>query len=127
MKKQTFRPEKVGQQVLREIAQLMQFEVKDPRLECVNIVDVEMSRDLSHAKIFFSVLEETRDIEEILAGFEKCKGYLRTKLGKLLKLRIIPDLHFVYDQSLAYGNHLSMLIDSALKADKKISTEDNDG
>ena len=115
------RSRRVGEQIQRELAQLIQMEVKDPRVKWVTISAVKVSKDFSHALIYFTVLgdyNETVD-KNVLAGLEKASGFLRRELGRRIKLRIIPELHFKYDDSTVRGTHLSSLIDAAIAADKK--------
>lgn len=115
------RSRRVGEQIQRELAQLIQMEVKDPRVKWVTISAVKVSKDFSHALIYFTVLgdyNETVD-KNVLAGLEKASSFLRRELGRRIKLRIIPELHFKYDDSTVRGTHLSSLIDAAIAADKK--------
>ncbi len=115
------RSRRVGEQIQRELAQLIQMEVKDPRVKWVTVSAVKVSKDFSHALIYFTVLgdyNETVD-KNVLAGLEKASGFLRRELGRRIKLRIIPELHFKYDDSTVRGTHLSSLIDAAIAADKK--------
>ena len=93
---------------------LLQFEVKDPRVGMVTITEVEVSGDMSHAKIYYSAAEGTKELQK---GLEKSAGFLRTQLSKRLLLRTVPQLHFVYDASIDRGMKLSKLIDEALAPD----------
>ena len=108
MPKDYSRTRRVAEQVQREMAQLVQQEIKDPRLGLVTISAVKLSKDMSHANIFFTVLDDNHPIEEGAAGF------LRHELAKRMQLRIVPHIHFKYDESISYGNELSALINKAL-------------
>lgn len=119
MPKDYSRTRRVGEQIQREIAQLVQQEIKDPRIGLVTISAVKLSSDMSHANIFFTVLDggdqaEKHPIEETLKVLEGASGFLRHELAKRMKLRIVPHIHFKYDESIAYGNDLSALINKAM-------------
>lgn len=115
MPKDYSRTRRVGEQIQREIAQLVQQEVKDPRIGLVTISAVKLSSDMSHANIFFTVLDgDEHPVEETLKVLEGAAGFLRHELAKRMKLRIVPHIHFKYDESIAYGNDLSALINKAM-------------
>jgi len=131
MPKDYSRTRRVGEQIQREIAQLVQQEIKDPRIGLVTISAVKLSRDMSHATIFFTVLDETHPIEETLKVLEGAASFLRHELAKRMKLRIVPHIHFKYDESITYGNELSALINKAVgmeNPDNRMSdiSDDND-
>ena len=115
-KKSSHRPERIGDQIQRELARLIQAEVRDPRLNHITLIDVDMSPDLSHAKIFFSTFKET-EVAPALEAFKKAAAFLRRKVGSAVKLRIVPELHFLYDESILKGQKLSALIDEAIESD----------
>jgi len=108
----------VGEQLQRELATLIRDEIGDPRLGMVSISAVEVSRDLSHAKVYFSTLGEQREADASLEVLQGATGFLRHLLGKRLVMRHVPQLHFKQDHSLEQGAHLSALIDSAVRADQ---------
>ena len=111
MAKDFSRSDRVAEQIQRELADLLQFEVKDPRVSMVTLTDVEVSGDMEHAKIYYSALADT---PELRLGLEKSAGFLRSQLSKRMLLRSVPQLHFVYDASIEHGMKLSKLIDEAL-------------
>ncbi|HEY8084306.1 MAG TPA: 30S ribosome-binding factor RbfA [Methylophilaceae bacterium] len=115
MAKEFSRSQKVAEQIRRELADLLQFEVKDPRVVGATITEVEVTGDLAHAKTFFSTRE---DAAAALAGLEKAAGFLRSQLAKRLMLRTVPQLHFVHDTSIERGFQLSQLIDKAVSEEK---------
>ena len=115
MPKDFSRTRRVGEQIQREIAQLIQQEIKDPRIGLVTISAVKVSRDMSHATIYFTVLDEAHPVEETLKVLDGASGFLRHELAKRMRLRIMPHLHFKYDESIAYGNELSALINEAME------------
>lgn len=111
MAKDFSRSDRVAEQIQRELADLLQFEVKDPRVGMVTITEVEVSGDMAHAKIYYSAKEGTAELQK---GLEKTAGFLRSQLSKRMLVRTVPQLHFVYDASIDRGMRLSKLIDEAL-------------
>jgi len=105
---------RVAEQIQRELADLIRLEVKDPRVGMVTLVGVDVSPDYAHAKVFFTLLGEPAQIEAASAGLNHAAGFLRSELGHRLRLRGIPQLHFVYDESVERGARLSRLIDEAV-------------
>ena len=121
MEHESSRTRRVGEQIQRELAQLIQLEVKDPRVKWVTISAVHVTRDFSHATVYFTVLGKNADEidSSVEAGLYKAAGFLRRELGHRIKLRTIPQLHFKYDDSTERGNKLVNLIDQAIASDKK--------
>jgi ribosome-binding factor A len=117
-KKTTHRPQRIGDQMKRELAQLLQFEVSDPRLNGVTIIDVIMSKDLSNAKVYFSILNE-EDVPEAKAAFKGATGFFRKQIAGLMDLRIVPQLSFMYDASILNAQKMSTLIDQAIAQDNQ--------
>ncbi|HYN78311.1 MAG TPA: 30S ribosome-binding factor RbfA [Lamprocystis sp. (in: g-proteobacteria)] len=110
------RTERIGAELKRELYQVLRDEVQDPRLANITVHEVRVVRDLSHAKVFFTcftadadVPEQTRLLNGTLAGF------VRHALAQRVRLRIMPQLHFVYDESIRAGEHLSNLIAKAVE------------
>ena len=89
------RTDRIAQQIQRELAELVRLEVNDPRVRLVTITGVEVANDYSHAKVFFTRLDGKR--EEAQHGLERAAGFLRSQLAHSLKLRVMPQLHFVYE------------------------------
>jgi len=114
VKKGQGRPQKLGDQIQRELSDLLQRELRDPRVGMVTITSVDVSPDLSHAKVFFTILEKDK-LPETGAGLKRSAGFLRSQLAKRIKMYTTPELRFVYDESVERGDHLSRLIDSALR------------
>jgi len=120
MAKEFSRSQRVSEQIQRELADLLQFEVKDPRIGMITITQVEVSGDLAHAKVYYSAPvadQALQNAAEIQKGLEKSAGFLRGQLAKRMLLRTVPQLHFVYDSSIDRGMRLSKLIDEALAPD----------
>lgn len=113
------RHEKVGDQYQKEMAQLIQQELKDPNLPMLTTVTaVEMSTDLSHATFYISVFGDEEKKQAALKSLEKAKGFLRKSLASRVRLRIVPELHFKLDQSLEYGLSMNQLIQATLEKDE---------
>ncbi|HEY8353934.1 MAG TPA: 30S ribosome-binding factor RbfA [Methylophilaceae bacterium] len=113
MAKEFSRSNRVAEQLRRELADLLQFEVKDPRVSMVTITEVEVSGDLAHAKVYYSAPAASAELQ---TGLEKTTGFLRSQLGKRMMLRTVPQLHFIYDVSIDRGMRISKLIDEALSS-----------
>ena len=116
------RSDRIASQVQRELARLVQHGVKDPRLSSPSILEVEVTKDLSHAKVYFSVLDP-EDAEQSLQALTRASGYLQREIGKVLKARITPRLKFIYDDSNIRGRNISDLIDSAIARDEFNSSD----
>lgn len=109
---------RVADQIQRELADLVQNEIKDPRVRQITITAVEVTRDYSYAKVFYTTLCNKEENVLVEKGLEHAKGFLRTHLAHRMKLRITPQLHFVFDASVERGVRLSKLIDDAIAQDK---------
>lgn len=112
------RTRRINEQMQRELAQLIQQEIKDPRIGMVTVSAVEVTRDLSLARVFVSVLGENESPETVLAILDGASGFLRHELGRRMSLRSIPNLRFQFDKSISEGNRLSSLIDEAIARDE---------
>ncbi|MDR1709198.1 MAG: 30S ribosome-binding factor RbfA [Candidatus Accumulibacter sp.] len=108
------RRERVGEQIRRDLAELIRVELKDPRVGMVSLTGVDVSPDYAHAKVYFSTLAGREHLESTLAGLQQAASFLRRELGKRLSLRGTPELRFVYDESLERGADLSELIRRAV-------------
>jgi len=117
---QSTRNRRVGEQMQRELALLIQQELKDPRLGMITVSGVEVTRDFAHAKVFVTVLsDDAAQVDLSLEGLRHAAGFLRRELGRRMQLRTIPELHFTHDTSVERGARLSALIDQAVAADGK--------
>ncbi len=124
---------RVADLVKQEVSQIIQHEMKDPRIGFVTVTSVEVSIDLRHARIYFSVLGSEADQKASLEGLERAKGYIRTQLGRRITLRHVPELLFRYDESFDYAQRISDVMrsieptenDPASQADR-VSAEKGD-
>ena len=128
MAKEFSRASRVAQQLQREVAMILQREVKDPRIGMVTVSDVEVSGDLQHAKVFVTFLnyagqnEELSEAERIatgLKGLTEASGYIRILLGKAMQLRVVPELRFAYDRTLVEGMRISNLVSNTIREDEQ--------
>lgn len=117
------RSERVAGTLRRELAQLIQKEVKDPDVGFVGLSDVEVSRDISHAKIFVTVFESDKAVSSIKA-LNKAAGYLRKRLGQEMRIRSVPQLHFEHDASVETGLQMDRLIETAVASDRHPPEDD---
>jgi ribosome-binding factor A len=108
------RPRKLGELIQREISELISREMRDPRVGMLTITSVDVSPDLSHAKVFFTLLDQ-KQLEGTLQGLKRSAGFLRSQLARRIKMYTTPELRFEYDESVERGDRLSRLIDAANK------------
>jgi ribosome-binding factor A len=119
MKKNAQRAHRVGDQIQRELADLLRLHIKDPRIGMVTVTAVEVSPDLSHAKVLFTHLAGAEHAADTVKALQHTAGYLRSELSRRLKLYTVPQLHFAYDDSIESGLRMSKLIDDAVAEDRK--------
>lgn len=112
------RQRRVADQIQRELAEIIRLELKDPRVGLITLTAVEMSPDLTHAKVFFTCLGSDEHREQAEEGLKRAAGFLRSMLGKQIKIHNTPELHFAYDASIENGMRISRLIDEAVAPPK---------
>ena len=108
------RTDRVGAEMQRELAELLREEIKDQALGIITLQEVRVVRDFSQAKVFFTAMAGQLSHKEVAAHLNKLAGHLRWLLGRRMKLRTVPKLIFVYDESVEEGEHLAALIDRAV-------------
>lgn len=127
MAKEFGRPQRVSQELQKELAMIIQREIKDPRVGMmVTVSGVEVSRDLAYAKVFVTFLND-KDEDAVKSGIralQDASGFIRSLLGKAMRLRIVPELTFFYDNSLVEGMRMSNLVTSVVKNDAERRGED---
>jgi ribosome-binding factor A len=109
------RSERVSDLLKREIGDIVEKDLKDPRIGFVTIMKVEVSADLRHARVFFSVFGEPRIQEETWRGLDSAKFFIQGEVGRRLRLRYTPELSFQFDHSVEHGLHISNLIKTLRK------------
>lgn len=107
------RRDRVNEQVRRELAELIDRELKDPRIRLVSLTAVELTPDYAHARVWFSSLAQAAEIPEIQRGLEQAAVFLRRELGRRMRIHTIPELRFIHDDSLLRGAELTRLINQA--------------
>lgn len=123
MAKEFSRTQRVGDQMQRELADLIQREIKDPRLGMTTVNEVRVSKDLSYADVYVTILntanlEDESAADESIEILKNAAGFLRSELGHRIKLRVMPHLRFHYDRTLGEGRRISTLIDQARARDE---------
>lgn len=123
MAREFTRTDRVGSQMQRELAQLVRDELDDPRLGLITIQAVKVVRDFSHATVYFTFIGGELDTKEVTKVLKDAASFFRHELGHRLNIRTLPQLHFVYDESVEKGAQLSALIDQAIENDEHKSSE----
>ena len=118
------RNSRLAEQIRRELSVIIQMDMRDPRLGMVSISAVELSKDMSFAKIYFTVLA-VEDKEITAQVLNKSAGFLKKQLSDRMLIRVLPKLNFVYDESVERGRKLSSLIDEAISADAQQESRQN--
>ena len=128
MAKEYSRTQRVADYLQRELAALIQREVRDPRVGMVSITGVNVSRDLGHAKVYFTVLgcDSSEDAVESTEVLNKASGFLRSQLSRDSSMRSVPQLRFYFDSSVGQGRHLEDLIRRAADADRDLGLRDDE-
>ncbi|MBO8170972.1 MAG: 30S ribosome-binding factor RbfA [Bacillaceae bacterium] len=120
------RVHRVGEQIKKEMSRILQQELKDPRIGFVTVTGVDMTGDLQQATVYISVMGDDKQKMQSLEGLSKAKGFIRSELGKVIKLRHTPDLIFKFDESIEYGNKINELL-KEVNRKKESGKEENNG
>lgn len=126
MAKEYSRTQRVGDFLKRELSTKIQQEIRDPRVGMVSVTDVEVSRDMAHARVFITVLgkETEEEAKESIDVLNKAAGFLRSQMARMSNARTTPKLRFYFDSSVVRGQHLSNLIDTAVSEDQSRHADD---
>lgn len=104
------RTQQVGDEIQRVVSEVIQYELKDPRVGFATVVGVDLSADLQHAKVSISVMDETQRADT-MEGLERARGFIRRRLAQELRhLRVVPELHLLLDTSLDYSVHINEVL-----------------
>lgn len=115
MPREFSRSSRVAQAVSRQLSTILRTQVKDPRVKQLTVTEVEVTKDLRQAKIYVtSMMDESVDIDDVMAALDRATGYIRRQLAAQVDLRHCPNLLFAYDNSISEGARMSALIDKAL-------------
>jgi len=127
--KEYSRTQRVADYLQRELAALIQHEVRDPRVGMVSITGVDVSRDLGYAKVYYTVMSSGSgdDASESNEALNKAAGFLRSQLSRDSNMRTVPQLRFIFDTSVGRGRELEDLIRRAADADRQLGLRDDDG
>lgn len=106
----TMRANRVGEQMKKELSEIISRKLKDPRIGFVTVTDVEVTGDLQQATVYISVLGNDAEKEQTLLGLSKSKGFIRSEIGQRIRLRKTPELSFEFDTSVAYGTRIDNLL-----------------
>ena len=104
------RANRVGEQMKKELSDIIGRKIKDPRIGFVTVTDVQVTGDLQQAKVFISVLGDEEQRENTLKGLAKAKGFIRSEIGQRIRLRKTPEIIFEFDESIDYGNRIESLL-----------------
>ena len=116
MRKNSLKNSRINGEVQRALAQIIRGEIKDPRINpLTSVVSVEVAPDLKNCKAFISVLGDKKSVDDTLAGLNSAIGFIKNRLAKTINLRNTPDIHFIMDQSIAYGVNMSHKIDEVME------------
>lgn len=116
------RTERLRELVKEEFGAILQRDLKDPRIGFVSVTDVEVSHDYSHVKIFVSIMGDDESKKSTMEGLESAKGFIRTELGKRIRLRHTPEVHLIADNSIERGSRIFELLDE-VKREKGENTK----
>jgi len=125
MPREFSRSQRMAEQLRRELAEIVQDEIKDPRLGFISFTEVRMSRDLSHAVIYCSVLN-SEQLNESIEILNSAAGFIRKSIGRRIRARIVPTLKFVADESVIRGAAMDELISEAIRSDQRSSEGSSD-
>jgi len=107
----TQRPKRVQEALLREISNIIHNELRDPRISFMtSITNVELTKDLRYARVYFSVLGNEKDRIDVQKGLDSAKGFIKRLLGQRIKLRFATELVFKFDTSIAYADHINEVL-----------------
>ena len=122
------RTQRVSHFLHEELARLLQSTVRDPRVQEVNLTGVEVSRDLSHAKVFFTLMNDasSEGCAEVTAVLSKVSGFLRSELAKASTMRTVPRISFRFDESVGRGRDMETLLREVRRADERLHTGDSE-
>ena len=125
MAKDYSRTQRIGDSLQQELARLLQFTLSDPRLKMVSVTGVDVSRDLSHAKVFFTQMgvDDAQAAAETTSALDRASGFLRSEIARTATLRTVPKLRFCFDESLGRGRDMETLIRKVRAADIEFGSE----
>lgn len=124
MPKEFHRSERVSGLLHRVVSDIVRNEVRDPRLKLVTLTDLQLSRDLGVAKIYFTSMDDQAELSEIGEVLNKAAGFIRSRVGREVKLRIVPELRFLVDEAELHGRRISGLINTVMSKEAQKASDD---
>lgn len=118
------RANRVGEQMKKELGEIIGRKIKDPRIGFVTVTDVQVTGDLQQATVYISVLGDEKQRENTLIGLAKAKGFIRSEIGQRIRLRKTPEILFEFDESVDYGNRIESLLHQIHKEEKESQSDD---
>ena len=103
---------RVGDQLLKEMAELLMQKVKDPRVKGITLTGIHMSNDLKNARVYYSVLGDDQAVREAQMGLDSAKGFIKREIGLRLALKYMPNIVFKHDPTLEMGDHMEKLFET---------------
>lgn len=125
MSREFSRQRRIAEQLRRNLSEIVRRELKDPRLQFITITNVEVSGDLSHAKVYFSLLEPDADPAPAAEALQRASGFIRSQLGRSMHVRQTPELHFFHDTSLSEGARITSLVEEVVEQDRRRHVDDD--
>ena len=124
MRKNSMKNTRINGEVQRVLAEVIRGEIKDPRISpLTSVIAVDVAPDLKTCKAWISVYGDAQAKKDTLAGLKSAEGYIKNQLAKQINLRNTPEIHFIVDESIAYGVRMSKLIDDVIKNDEEGNKE----
>ncbi|MCL5040151.1 MAG: 30S ribosome-binding factor RbfA [Firmicutes bacterium] len=121
------RAQRVGEAIKEEVSDILQHQLKDPRIGFVSVIQVDVSNDLRHAKVYISVLGEPAQKEETVKAIQKATGFIRSELGQRVRLYHTPELVFLLDESIEHGARIARLLEEVRQEGPGPEGEKSDG
>ena len=126
MRRRSVKMDRINEDVLRTLSEIIRSEVKDPRVSSItSVTAVDVAKDLKSAKVYISVLGSEEDASDTMEGLERSSGFIRSRLASRLNLRNTPELRFIADSSISYGMKMSQMIDDVISRDEMNHVEDD--
>jgi len=122
----SLRPNRVGEQMKKELGEIISRKIKDPRIGFVTVTDVNVTGDLQQATVYISVLGDQEQRENTLKGLAKAKGFIRSEIGQRIRLRKTPEINFEFDESIDYGNRIDTLLNQISKENPSNDNEERE-
>ena len=122
----SLRPNRVGEQMKKELGEIISRKIKDPRIGFVTVTDVDVTGDLQQATVYISVLGDQEQRENTLKGLAKAKGFIRSEIGQRIRLRKTPEINFEFDESIDYGNRIDTLLNQISRENQSDDKEEKE-